>query len=129
MIQGEHTMPRKLGVGIRALLAAGAVMVFSSGCLSYRAPVKPPLGAIYTEIKAPLTVNFHNTPVGAPNKKYSQKYTRYLNIFGYVSVAWDEAAIGEIAREGGITEIAYADYQVKSILGIYGEFQINVYGN
>lgn len=121
---------RFLSCGALLLVA----MISLSGCvgLLYTAPVKPPLGGIYTEIKAPLTPNFGGTPTGPATVKASKTGTRllYIPLYGpLVSIGWDKADIATIAREGGIQDVSYADYDFFSVLGIYSEFTVNVYGN
>jgi hypothetical protein len=121
------------------LLVCGTLLLVAMGCLSgcawmaYQAPVKPPLGGIFTEIKAPLTPNFNANPTGEATAKASKSYTRYLYIplYGpqFFSFGWDRAAIAEIAQQGGLQEVSYADYELFSVLGIYSEFTVNVYGN
>jgi len=116
------------------LLRWAALLVaisFVTGCVYYAAPVKPPLGGIFTEIKAPLTTDYNGSPTGASMMKASKSNTRYLYIpFLYTSsFGWDDVAIGKIAREGGIKDVSYADYELFSVLGVYAEFTVNVYGN
>ena len=104
--------------------------IFTSGCaaVQYKTPVKPPLGILFSEYAAPLTVNFNETPA---LKKVSTSCTSQIfdPFFTQMSIAWDDAAIGQIAKEGGLNEVAYADYEFKSILGVFNTFTVNVYGN
>lgn len=115
-------------------LAVTAVVLPLSGCAGwtlYSAPVKPPQGALFVDVKAPLTAEFNATPVGADLKKVSKTKTGFFRDFIFTggTMAWDDVAIAEIARRGGIEEVAYADYELFNILGIYGTFTVNVYGN
>lgn len=116
-----------------ALLLAFAVLPLSgcAGLSLYSAPVKPPQGALFVDVKAPLTAQYDATPVGADLKKVSHTETGFFRDFIFTggTFAWDDVAIAEIARRGGIEEVAYADYELMNILGIYGTFTINVYGN
>lgn len=122
-----------LSVGKLTRWAALLVAIgFMTGCGAYYvAPVKPSLGGIYTDVKAPLTVDYNGNPTGMSTMKVSKKNTRYLMIpiFGNPSFGWDDAAIGQIARQGGIKDVSYADYEFMNVLGIYAEFTVNVYGN
>lgn len=116
------------------IAAAALATVWLAGCAGltpYQAPVKPPQAMLFVDVKAPLTAEFNNTRVGPDLKKVSRRHTTFFRdiIFTGGTIAWDEAAIAEIAREGGLTEVAYADYELMNILGIYGTFTINVYGN
>ena len=125
--QKELNIP-DLAVRLTVLGAALAVLV---GCTTYFAPVKPPQGVLFTDIKAPLTVNFNRTPCGAATKKFSKSNTSFFFdfIFTWSGFAWDDVSVGKIAREGGISEIAYADYEALLILGVFGKTTVNVYGN
>lgn len=102
-----------------------------AGTTLYYAPVRPPGGIFFISTKAPLTTDFAGNPCGSATKKVSHSETFYFRdfIFTGQTLAWDEAAIGKIAREGGIEEISFADYELLDILGIFGKFTINVYGN
>jgi len=115
-------------------LALGAATLSLAGCAgltAYSAPVKPPQGMLFVDVKAPLTAEFNATPVGANLKKVSKTQTGFFRDFIFTGggFAWDDVAIAEIARRGGIQEVAYADYELMNILSIYGTFTINVYGN
>jgi hypothetical protein len=102
-----------------------------AGFTRYSAPVQPPLAAIFIHIKAPLTVDVDYSPAGAAVKKTSQQSTFYLHdwILTGMELAWDEAAIADIAERGGIEEVSYADYEYLNVLGLFASFTINVYGN
>ena len=112
------------------ILVAGLCLL--SGCVPYHAPVKPPQGLLFNGYKAPLTVNFDQTPTGPGVIKVSKSHTAYFHdilITGWLDFAWDSVSVEKIAREGGIKEISYVDYEAFNILfGLYGEFTLNVYG-
>lgn len=105
-----------------------------TGCSSV--PVGLREGFLFTSIKAPLTTDFHNTPNDPALIKVSQRKTYWFNI-PYVGIdfAWGDVGIKKIAEQGGIHEIAYADYDFFSLLNLpvfsaslYKSFTINVYG-
>ncbi len=105
-----------------------------AGCAAfstYRAPVRPPLGLLFISVKAPLSVNFAGNPTGPGVKRYTQTETHYFRDFLLTTLdfGWDEAAIARAAREAGINEVSYADYEIVNVLGIYGRFTVNIYGN
>jgi hypothetical protein len=117
---------------VSALLLTAVAVVCLTGCtLPFTAPVIPPHGWLFNNTKAPLTVEFNGHPAGPELKKVSKKNTLFFRdiLFTGGTVAWDDVAIAQIAREGGIQEISYADYELLSILSIFGTFTINVYGN
>ena len=84
-------------------------------------------GAVYTHITRPLTTNFHRTPVGdAFHAKGDVKELRY-NF--YLRVLWDENSICSIAKDAGLKQIYYADIETFSILGIWTQYRVHVYGS
>ena len=83
------------------------------------------LGLAYTNVTQPLTTDFRNTPVvDGVNAKGDVKEIRYR----FVELAWDENAIGTLAKQAGFDEIYYADLQTFSILGIWTQRRVRVYG-
>ena len=83
-------------------------------------------GLLYTHTVRPLTR--HRDPVTVPGKEPARGNMKQLE-FQYVSIVWDENAIGEIARKGGIETIHFADVETRSyILGIWRRHTLRVYG-
>jgi hypothetical protein len=91
------------------------VAVMLSGCAT---PF--PMGAIYTELKAPVGA-------GEGSVSYSKVGTSKANSILSL-VAWGDCSIKTAASNGGIKNIKYVDYDVKNILGV-GEFTTTVYGD
>jgi hypothetical protein len=94
-------------------------ILFLTGCGGFS-----PSGIIYTNIVTPLDVNLSQTPKGVNQCKEDIKY---LNL-RYVSLSWDSAAIGEIAEQNGIEQVYYADIETLSILGIWRQYKVHIYG-
>ncbi len=46
----------------------------------------------------------------------------------YLHFMWDSNAIGDIAKEHGIETVYYADLEELSVLGIWHEYTIHIYG-
>lgn len=93
------------------------------------APVRPPGGALFTWVSAPLDTNFSQTPTGS---KVGTSETRYLYIpNGYLplSFAWGDASVAEAAAAAGITTIHYADYEYLNVLGVYNQVTVRVSGD
>ena len=128
-MNGRPLLHRARGPALLASLVLLAAL--TSSCAFYTAPVMPPNGLLFTNVKAPLTIHYNNTPVGKEANKYSARSTKFFRdfIFTGLSFAWDDAAISQIVREGQVDEVAYADYEALCILGIYAEFTVEVYGN
>ena len=108
---------------IRLLFVLLAVLL-ATGCVSWRAPVVPPAGLLFTQYRAPLTPEVSGVPVA---KKVGTHSTRYVGYFLY-SFAWDDASIDAAAKEGGLSKVYYADYEVLNVLGVYAEFTVRAYG-
>ncbi len=104
---------RKLLGGLSLVLVAGA-SVLLLGCAS-----PTPIGVFYTEVTLPAvaTSNAQATKTGV---------SECTSILGLVSVG--DASIAAATRNGGITKIHSVDWNAKSILGIYSEYQTIVRG-
>jgi hypothetical protein len=83
-------------------------------------------GLIYTHTVRPLTVNMHRTPVVFEERKGGIKY---LNLHYYnVSATWSSNAIGDIAKKNGINTIYYADLEYFTVLQVWSEYTVHIYG-
>ncbi len=93
-----------------------ALALLASGCTS---------GLIYTHTVQPLTTNFDRTPVmeDSDGRNGDIKNIRY-----YVEAYWDSNAIGDIARSEGIETVYYADLEILSVLGIWRQYTVHIYG-
>jgi hypothetical protein len=92
------------------------VSVLLAGCAT-----PYPMGALYTEIKAPVAS-------GNGGLSYSKVgVAKCTSILGLVATG--DASIKVAAANGGIKTIKYVDYDAKNILGIYGEYTTTVYGD
>jgi hypothetical protein len=122
----QHHIKRLLCVVMPVLIC----LVCLSGCaVLYKAPVKPPMGLLYANYKAPLTVDFDGNPTGGNLIKASESKTHYIFIpFIYIGLAFGDAEIAGIAKEAGIETISYVDHEFYNILGIYARFTIHIYG-
>ena len=81
-------------------------------------------GIIYTHTYQPLTHDMHKTPVVQTEKAGNIKHIQ----IGYIGVAWDSAALGDIAKKNGLTEMYFADLETLKILGIWNQYTVHVYG-
>jgi hypothetical protein len=111
----------------RRLLLPLATLLLCSGCSTWRAPVEPPRGALFTQYRAPLTADVSNVPVSGKTGVASTMYVRDI-ILTRQNIAWDDASIDKAARNGGLSKVHYADYEILEVLGIFGEFTVRVYG-
>jgi hypothetical protein len=106
---------RPLVSRLRITVLGLALGVLLPGCVS---------GFIYTHTVQPLTVNFQETPVATNKSNGDVKRFRY----NFVDIQWDKNGIGEIAKKYGFKEIYYADLEILSILGIWTQRHVHVYG-
>ncbi len=83
-------------------------------------------GAIYTHVTRPLTTHFDRTPVG--NGFHAEGDVKELRYNAYLRVLWDENSIGSIAKDAGFKQIYYADLETFSVLGIWSQYRVHVYG-
>lgn len=111
-------------------LAAVAALALGMGCAygNERTPVRMPPALIFSMHKAPLQHDFEATPRGS---KQGEANTHYIGdpLFGLPIFAWGDASVERAKAQGGLDAVHFADYEVFSILGIYREFTVRVYGD
>lgn len=83
-------------------------------------------GLIYTHITTPLDINFNNTPVFTGRRETGKGDTKKIQY--YVAIEWESNAIGDIMKKAGLKEVYYADLEILSVLGIWTQRWVNVYG-
>ena len=114
----------------RAAAALAAALLCQACAVGVGAPVRPPGGALFTWVSAPIDTNFSQTPVGS---KVGTSETRYLYIPNGnnlpLSFAWGDAGVAEAADDAGITKIHYVDYEYLDVLSIYRQVTIRVSGD
>jgi hypothetical protein len=106
------------------LPAIAAALLLCGGCVRWRAPVIPPSGLLFTHYRAPLTADNAPFEVGGKTGESSSYYFSLYNL----SFAWDDVSIERAAADGGITRVTYADYEVLTVLGVFGELTIRAHG-
>ena len=95
------------------------LILFIIGCRGFS-----PRGIIYTNIVTPLDVNLSQTPKGV---NQCEENIKHLSL-RYVSMSWDSAAIGEIAKQNGIEQVYFADIETLSVLMIWSQYTVHIYG-
>jgi hypothetical protein len=86
-------------------------------------------GCVYVHTVQPLTLNMDRTPVAAVEKSGSLKLITFPPLTGsYQLAAWDSAAIGDIAKKQGLQEVYFADLETLSILRLWNQYTVHVYG-
>ena len=85
-------------------------------------------GYFFTWTRVPFTKDLNNTPV--PRREAGAKVIRIKEPFsGYgIAAEFNSNAIGDIARENGMTTVYFADLETFDVLGIWKHREIMVYG-
>ena len=105
-------------------LLTWVIVVGSAGCAPYRAPVIPPQGIVFSNVSAPLSTEFNQSTPIAPKQGTATAHS----VLGLIS--WGDASTHTAAKNGSLSTINYADYQVLSILfGVYSDFTVVAHGN
>jgi hypothetical protein len=99
-------------------VCAGALTVLMTGCVGPMGGVGGTYGMVYTDVSGAMsaTANSGASKVGEAKSQ------------GVICVAWGDSSIKAACAAGGITKIQHVDYHVKSVLGVYVETTVTVYG-
>ena len=112
------------------LIAAflGFSLVIFAGCasLSSKAEFAPPRGIFFTSYKAPLLIDYNETPVEDQKGSASAQFF-WDPILTGASLSWNDCSIKKASGNGQITKVGTADYEFFSILGIYAKTTVHVY--
>lgn len=92
-----------------------AGILFWAGCA--------PRGLLYTHIKTPLDTNMSQTPADGKSIHGDLKHIHF-----YVDILSDSSGIGDIAKQNGIEKVYFADLEKLSILSIWNQYTVHVYG-
>ena len=98
--------------------SAAALAVLITGCVAPMGAVGGAYGYVYTDVSGPVlaTSNTGASKVGSATSK------------GIICVATGDSSIKAACANGGITKISHVDYHVTSVLGLYCETTVTVYG-
>ncbi len=84
-------------------------------------------GCLYVHTFRPLTQDMHRTPVTAYEKTGTIRLITWpLN--NAPLVAWGNAAVGAVAKEQGMQEVYFADLEIFSVMRLWNEYTVHVYG-
>lgn len=117
---------------MRTLLPLLAAALLSSGCLlgprqfnELDFPLPGGIGRLYTHVTEPLDVDYHDTRASGngPARGDIKRVT-----YSSLSAVWGENGVGALGRKAGFDEVLYADLEVFSILGIWTQTWVHVYG-
>lgn len=107
---------------LASMTATLAVVMISAGCGFVRAPVVPPTGLLFTDIKAPLDHDYGGTQASGLRTGTSES----MSILGLVALG--DASTNSAARSANLQTIHYADYEYFNILGVYQRYRTVVHG-
>ncbi len=115
----------------RKIFFAGFLLFlhFLTGCLSV-GPVgsRSLTGIAFTRIKVPLSEDLVNSPVIVIHSEGKIIQVKEP-VSGYgIYAKWDSNAIGDIAQRYGLKKVYFADMEIFSILGIWTEEKVIIYG-
>ena len=99
-------------------IAASLLLVLGGlGCMG--APIVPPLGIVYTNIDAPISLRGD-----FGSKRGEASVTAYLALF-----STGDASVRAAARNGGISNVKHVDYEFRNVIGIYQRYTTVVFGD
>jgi hypothetical protein len=86
-------------------------------------------GLLYTDTIQPLCVDARGTSLGTRSAAGSSKRVEIPTTQVDISAEWDSRAIGDIAREHGITTVYGCDSRRQSVLlGLWRKDEVIIYG-
>jgi hypothetical protein len=94
-----------------------AIVVPTLGCIA--APVVPPLGLVYTNVRAPLA------PRGEVGSR--RGVSEATSILGLISLG--DASVKAAASNGGIRDVKLVDYEYTNVLLIFQRYTTIAYGD
>jgi hypothetical protein len=97
------------------ITAALAIALVLAGCTA---------GILYTHTVKPLTLNQQTTPATGAEGEGKIKHIQ----LPYVGIMWGDTALGDVAKEKGLQEIYYADLEFLSVLIIWQQSTLHLYG-
>lgn len=86
-------------------------------------------GIVYTDTTQPLCKDLRSTTLGSKSASGSSKRVEIPTTRVDIGAEWDSRAIGDIAKEHGITTVHGCDSRRESILfGIWRRDEVIIYG-
>jgi len=104
---------------MRTLLRNAALALASAvapGCAS---------GWLYSHTTVPLDANYDATPVLGNTSRGDIKKLSYASF----DIEWGDSGVGGIVERSQLAEVYYIDIEVLSVLGIWTQRWVHVYGS
>lgn len=98
-----------------SLFAAALSCLPLGGCVA---------GLVYTHTTQPLDLNLRETPLGTLAGAQDSKDLDLR----YIRIVWDGNDIASAAEAAGMNEVHFADLETLSILGVWRQDWVHVYG-
>ncbi len=91
--------------------------------------VRPPLGILYSDNKAPMSTAWNETPVGG-KEGTSVSYSIGVPVLfgGSARVAWGDGSVESAQKNGGLSKVNYTEYTSWSILSVFTKTTTHAYG-
>lgn len=100
-----------------------ALILVASGCAF------PARGFVYTDTVQPLCQDLRGTILGSKSADGSSKRIQIPTTRFDITAEWDTRAIGDIAKENGISTVYGCDSRIQSLLmGLWRKDTVIVYG-
>jgi hypothetical protein len=112
---------RPLALALLALLSAGCLVPFGVGPGSLR-------GYVFTTHTTPLTGDLDEDAVVEVHRDSDTRQLREPFTGAGLTAVWHTNALGDIARQHGLRQLDYADVETLSILGIWTQQTVHLYG-
>lgn len=110
---------------LKHLLGIILIGVCVSGCAYVEAPFRPPIGLLYTHIKAPLKLDVRES-LFTDNIGNARTFTFQYGIWSFTS---GDASVRNAMSDAFINKANYADYEYINILfGLVESVAITTYG-
>lgn len=105
-------------------LSALTVAALFSGCVANK-----PMGVFYSDIKTNYTEDVvYQSSKGVDVSKLKSGTSTAKGYFG-MAAAIGDVTLTTAAKNGGIKNIYYVDWKVKSVLGFVEEYECTVWGD
>lgn len=109
-------------------LFSALILMLCAGCANqFSADFKPPAGFFVTSVKAPLTADVRDVTISSGHGQASTLYFHDILLTG-MNFAVDSCSITDAAKNGRLKTVTHADYELFTILGIFGKMTIHAYG-
>jgi hypothetical protein len=119
--------------GCTSLVARGALSpIARTQALGYPDPVvsvRPPLGLLYTNTKAPLEPAKGDVRSARTGEATTYSIGVPFLFGGAIRFAWGDSSVETARASGGISQLDYTEYRTMSIVGVFTKFTVYAHGD